>query len=87
MSRFAALLVALLLAGNSFACINDRELPNHEREFRSQYQEVEYQPPVEPEQVADSRLPMFLVGVAGASGFLMALVGGLLVLRSRQASA
>jgi hypothetical protein len=26
------------LAGPAVACINDTELPNHEREFRSQYQ-------------------------------------------------
>lgn len=36
--RIAAFLTALFLSATSAdACLNDRELPAHEREFRSQY--------------------------------------------------
>jgi hypothetical protein len=40
MTRSCGLLLCLVLAafgGRATACINDRELPTHEREFRSQY--------------------------------------------------
>jgi hypothetical protein len=35
--RLLAVLALAAFAGPAAACINDGELPNHEREFRSQY--------------------------------------------------
>jgi hypothetical protein len=37
MKRLLACLVLAALVGPAAACLNDRELPSHEREFRSQY--------------------------------------------------
>jgi hypothetical protein len=37
MRRLLACLTLVLLASPAVACINDSELPSHEREFRSQY--------------------------------------------------
>lgn len=37
MGRTLALVALLGLAAPAAACINDKELPQHEREFRSQY--------------------------------------------------
>jgi hypothetical protein len=37
MCRLLGCFTLLLSAGPAFACINDMELPAHEREFRSQY--------------------------------------------------
>jgi len=69
--------LVMALAAPAFACINDSELISHEREFRSQYQESQYQPP-QPEQLSSAR-PYLLSG----SGLLMTLVGAGLVLRVR----
>ena len=71
---FAALLA---LSGPALACLNYTESVNHEREFRSQYQDTQYTPP-QPDQ-ASSR-PSYLI--AGAGG-LMALVGAFVLLRQR----
>ena len=73
-----ALVVAL--ASPAVACINDTELINHEREFKSQYQESQYQPP-EPEQTSTTR-PYVL----GGTGVLMALASVALVVRLRSHS-
>ncbi len=51
MARYLLTCIVLsALAGNSPACINDVELPQHEREFRSQYQTEVFDspPPVPP---------------------------------------
>lgn len=74
---FAAVLA---LSSPALACINDTELINHEREFRSQYQESDYQPP-QPEAVSSSR-PFVL----GGTGVLMALAGAAVFLRIRSQS-
>jgi len=37
MNRLFACLALAVLAAPAAACLNDIELPNHEREFRSQY--------------------------------------------------
>lgn len=71
----AALVIAL--SAPAFACINDSELVSHEREFRSQYQQSEYQPP-QPEQVSSARSYLL-----GGSGLFMALAGAGLMLRMR----
>jgi hypothetical protein len=67
----------LALATPVLACINDTELINHEREFRSQYQESQYEPP-QPEAVSSNR-PYLL----GGAGVLMALAGAGVFLRLR----
>ncbi len=45
MSRLLACLVLAIAAGPVAACVNDVELPNHEREFRSQYRGTGTPPP------------------------------------------
>lgn len=37
-----SLLAVVFLSASASACINDRELPQHEREFRSQYLSQQY---------------------------------------------
>jgi hypothetical protein len=37
MRHFLAALILGVFAAPAFACLNDQELPSHEREFRSQY--------------------------------------------------
>ena len=71
--------IALVLAGPLLACINDTELKSHDREFRSQYQDTQYQPPTA--RPASSAAPY----VAGGAGILMAAAGivGLVRVRSR----
>lgn len=71
---FAALLA---LSGPALACINYTESVNHEREFRSQYQDSQYTPP-QPDQ-ASSRSSYVIAGAGG----LMALAGALVLLRNR----
>jgi hypothetical protein len=44
-SRFLACLIVALAAGPVAACLNDVELPSHEREFRSQYRDPTAPPP------------------------------------------
>lgn len=65
-----SLVAALALSVPALACINDTELISHEREFRSQYQESEYQPP-QPEQTSSTR-PYVL----GGAGVVMTLLAG-----------
>jgi hypothetical protein len=77
MRTLISTILVLALSTPAFACINDSELISHEREFRSQYQESQYQPP-QPEQLSSAR-PYLL----GSSGLLMTLVGAGLVLRVR----
>jgi hypothetical protein len=77
MRHFLSLAAVLALSGPALACINDTELINHEREFRSQYRESQYQPP-EPEQTASNR-PY----VVGGAGLLMALTGAGIFVRVR----
>lgn len=77
MRHLFAALALLALAGPAVACINDTELINHEREFRSQYKESEYRPP-QPDTVATSR-PYLL----GGAGVLMACLGGVVLYRLR----
>jgi hypothetical protein len=76
MSRFFATLACLFaLCGAACACLNDSELPGHEREFRSSYKremppEQQYEPP-------HNGTPLVLYGTGGA----LLAGAGLLVLR------
>ena len=56
MRRLLACLVLAGLASPAAACINDNELPTHEREFRSQYGGVASRPPDPSAGPVDSRL-------------------------------
>ena len=77
MRHLISLAAVLALSGPALACINDTELISHEREFRSQYRESQYQPP-DPVQTSSNR-PYYL----GGAGGLMGLVGLGMVLRLR----
>jgi hypothetical protein len=78
--HFFSLAAALALSGPALACINDTELISHEREFRSQYRDSQYQPP---DAVQTSSNRPYYVGGAGA---LMGLAGLGMVLRLRPQS-
>jgi hypothetical protein len=78
MRHLLALVTALAVAGPVLACINYGESVNHEREFRSQYQESQYAPP-EPEPIGSAR--PYLVG---GTGLAMAGLGALLLARLRR---
>jgi len=72
------LVAVLALSGPALACINYSETSNHEREFRSQYQESQYAPP-EPEPIASAR--PYLIG---GTGVAMAGLGALVLVRLRR---
>jgi hypothetical protein len=73
--RLLILAVLAVFTAPAAACINDSELPGHEREFRSSYQQSTYQPP-EPETYTRSY-------VLGGTGILLAVVGAGLAIRHR----
>ncbi|MBO0700126.1 MAG: hypothetical protein J2P46_17130 [Zavarzinella sp.] len=77
MRHLFSLAAVLALSGPALACVNDTELRSHEREFRSQYQESQYEPP-QPMQTASNR-PYYL----GGAGVLMALTGAGIFVRVR----
>ena len=77
MSRFLSTLASVLvLCGAASACLNDSELPGHEREFRSSYKR---ETPSEPryESQPSSNTPLVLYGTGGA----LLAGAGLIVLR------
>lgn len=80
MRMFLPLILAGCLTAPALACINDSELITHEREFKSQYQESQYQPP---EPKASRSTPPLYLGVAGVT---MGLAGAVLLLRTRSKS-
>ena len=80
MRHLVCLAAVLALSAPALACINFSESANHEREFRSQYQESQYTPP-EPAAVSSSR-PY----VMGGAGVLMAVAGAAVLLRLRSQS-
>lgn len=66
MSRLLACLALAVAAGPAFACINDVELPAHEREFRSQYRGPAAAPPASPPESTDRPGTGLLVGTGAA---------------------
>ncbi len=77
MRTIPSLALMLALSAPAFACLNDAELISHEREFKSQYEGSEYQPP-QPTQASSTR--PYLIGSAGV---LMAVAGFGVLLRLR----
>lgn len=71
------LIVVLAFSAPALACLNYSESANHEREFRSQYQDSQYTPP-QPEAVSDSRSYWL-----GGTGVLLTLASAALYLRVR----
>ena len=70
---FASLVAALIVVSGASACLNDSELPGHEREFRSSYQRQVEEPKEE------KYLPTYVVPVAMYSGGGLLLLGAGLV--------
>jgi hypothetical protein len=84
MSRFVACLVLAVAAGPVAACINDAELPNSEREFRSQYRDPAATPkpsPTASPEPAGQPSVRLLVG----GGAVLAAAALALTLTSRRA--
>ena len=75
---FASLLGTLLVAGAASACLNDSELPGHEREFRSSYKRQAPPPaPSDSYWLPTERVPLALYGAGG----LFALGAGVVIVR------
>jgi hypothetical protein len=75
MRRFLACLALIVLTSPAAACLNDAELPIHEREFRSQYnrQIPPPAPAAEPAYPDGSSLllgggSLLLIGAVGVAG-------------------
>jgi hypothetical protein len=73
--RLLTMTALVAFAGPAAACINDSELPGHEREFRSSYQQSDYRPPEPPTHTR--------AYIVGGTGVLLALVGAGLAIRHR----
>lgn len=76
-----ALLAGLLslVTVPAMACINDHELPDHEREFRSSYEVTNYEPPVE-------RNSNFANYAIGGSGILLTVMAAMMTVSYRNRS-
>jgi hypothetical protein len=72
----ACLAVAAAASGPAAACVNDRELPAHEREFRSQYRT-----PVAAQPAAASAEEPRQTALYSVGGVLLASALGLTVTR------
>ncbi|HEX3150772.1 MAG TPA: hypothetical protein VHR66_22025 [Gemmataceae bacterium] len=79
MRHLIASAVALALVSPAFACINDTELKSHEREFKSQYQETQYEPPT---AESTTSVRPYVIGGTGVL-FAVAGIGAFLRLRPR----
>jgi hypothetical protein len=76
MTRLLACLVLAFAAGPAAACINDVELPTHEREFRSQYHGPNNPPPANSPEPTGRPSTNLLLGagvllLAGAVAFTL----------------
>jgi hypothetical protein len=72
MRRLLLCLALVAIADRAVACINDNELPSHEREFRSEY--LVAAAPVREPSVRTSRPRTELVTAAGAAMLASAVV-------------
>ena len=73
----AAVLTMVLLGSPAIACINDYELSEHEREFRSNYNQP-VPPPPSPAPASEPGPPVLV-----ASGVLMLVAAAFVGLRGR----
>jgi hypothetical protein len=71
---FACCLALAVLAGPVSACINDSELPHHEREFRSQYTR-KASPPMRTPPAPMARWPLVVAGGSMLASAAVVLVG------------
>ncbi len=76
MRRFYAVLALTLAVSPAWACINDSELPGHEREFRSSYQ-VERKPA----ETSPSSFQQYGTGTAATVGGVLLLAAGVISVR------
>lgn len=76
MRRLLAVLALATASTPAFACVNDSELPTHEREFRSSYQ-TDRKPAEPPEPWYKQYIP----GTAAAVGGVLLLGAGLITAR------
>jgi hypothetical protein len=79
MARMLACVALALLVGPAAACINDIELPAHEREFRSQYRTPTSPPPSPASDAVDPPAHRLLAGTGAvllAGAVALALAGG-----------
>ena len=78
MRLILAVFACVSLAGPAFGCLNDRELPRHEREFRSDYGDPASSTvplPAPPVPLAGQSSPVILgAGVALLTGALFLVV-------------
>jgi hypothetical protein len=81
MSRLLTCLVLVFGAAPATACINDVELPNHEREFRSQYRSgpADPQPVASPEPTGRPSARLLM----GTGAVLLAAAAAVVVVRNR----
>ncbi len=76
MRRLFTLFAIAVAASPALACINDSELPGHEREFRSSYQAD--RKPAEP---AQPLLQQYATGTVAAVGGVLLLAAGVITVR------
>jgi len=75
MLRFLCLcLMGVLTSASASACLNDSELPGHEREFRSQYLSTEMTSVDEPTSSPIQSIRLTLAGCGLAAGALVMTV-------------
>ena len=77
MLRLLACLVVACCVGPATACINDVELPSHEREFRSQYRRQAAPPPAS--SVDPGLPPRYHLLMGGGSALLIGAIGVVVV--------
>lgn len=76
MRRLFALLTLAVASAPTLACINDSELPSHEREFRSSYQADR-----KPSEQPPSFLQQYGPGTAAAVGGVLLVAAGVIAAR------
>lgn len=76
MRRLFALFAVAVAVSPALACINDSELPGHEREFRSSYQTDR-----KPAESGPSLIQQYGPGTAASVGGVLLLAAGIITVR------